>query len=389
MILIFNKMTEYKAKQYITTITTLIDQVVSKKININPEYQRDVVWEDERQGFFIDSIMKGISPMPIILCKNEEGNKICIDGKQRLTSLMRFQNKEIKSININDNDETEKKSFDKLSMKEKNEFLDYNIQIIEYDVLSYNDQKEIFSRIQYGKPLSHGEKIMSVFDQKAAAQFKKMCDDMYKNKLSKFKKIKDDRDDHYLFMACVIALVSSDNNKNLGNKEKLGKILKKYDKEIEKKIIELVNFSFSENLLLNSAIIDSHKNVDINRLIIVINEIYKETKICKKFTKEKYEDFVNIILNFFDKADETTGNGKNKKKAIGAGRSKKTYDELLKLFSKIKNKDNNSDSDSDNNSSSGSSSDSDSDSVKSFEKNKINLPKKKLKKEPSGKNTAK
>ena len=60
-------------------------------INLDIEYQRDIVWDNDKQSFFINSLLKGISPNPIIFNLNEEeGIKDCIDGKQRLTSIKRF-----------------------------------------------------------------------------------------------------------------------------------------------------------------------------------------------------------------------------------------------------------------------------------------------------------
>jgi hypothetical protein len=361
-------MIKYNPKQSTTNVDTLINQVNSEsglKIDINPEYQRDVIWEETRQSFFIDSIMKGIAPMPILLCMNEEGtNKICMDGKQRLTSLVRFKQNKLK---WNDT------YFRDLGAKEQTYFLNCSIHSIEYDTLSYDEQKEIFSRIQHGKALSDGEKIISVFDKDTAVRFKKMCDNLYTEKLSKFKKIKSDRDSHYIFMACVVALLITNNNNNLANKEKLEPVLKNNFSNNEKQITEFMNIVLSDKLLLNSKIIDNYKKIETNRLVIVINEIYKESKINKKFLSNKSNEILDIVTRFFDKANEET-NKEDKK--IGAGRTKKILDELLRLYNKAKN--NEPDTESDKDSESESKSESENESEKESESESENIQKKKI-----------
>jgi hypothetical protein len=359
-------MVKYNPKQSTTNVDTLINQVNSEsglKIDINPEYQRDVIWEDTQQSFFIDSIMKGIAPMPVLLCMNEEGtNKICMDGKQRLTSLVRFKQNKLK---WNDT------YFRDLGAKEQTYFLNCSIHSIEYDVLSYDEQKEIFSRIQHGKPLSDGEKIISVFDKEAAVRFKKMCDDLYTEKLSKFKKIKNDRDSHYIFMACVVVLLMSNNNNNLGNKEKLEPVLKNYFSNNEKQIIEFMNIVLSDKLLLNSKIIDNYKKIDTNRLVIAINEIYKESKNNKKILSNKCNEILDVVTKFFDKTNKDD-------KKIGAGRTKKILDELLRIYNKAKNNEPDTESEKDTESESEHNSESESEKKSESESDNIQNKKKKI-----------
>ena len=155
-----------------------------------------------------------------------------------------------------------------------------------------------------------------------------MCDDLYPEKLSKFKKIKNVRDAHYIFMACVSVLIINNNNNNVGTKDKLDPILKIYFNNYEKNIIGHMNWIFSDKILLNTKIINKYKKIDTNRLLIVINELYKEVKTLKKITNVKCNEFILDITKFFDKANE---------REIGAARNKKTLDELLRLYNKVKN----------------------------------------------------
>jgi hypothetical protein len=323
-------MLKYKTSQKtvdIDTITNQISNASKMKVDINPEYQRDIIWEEHRMEYFIDSIMRGIAPMPILLCMNSDKTaKICIDGKQRLSSLLKFKQNKLK---WND------KYFQDLLAKEQMYFLNSSIHVIEYEDLSYDDQKEIFSRIQYGRPLSDGEKIISIFDQESATKFKKLCDDLYTEKLFRFKNIKNKRDEHYIFIVNIITILYLDGYDI--TKKEINNALKEDYEENEKKIKNLFEIAFSEKLLLNSKIFDVYQKIPMNRLLIIINEIRKE-KLNKKSLNSKYNEVLDIIVKFCYK-------DKIAEKKIGDGTGKISLNRLGELYKKTKQ---NIDSDSDN-----------------------------------------
>ncbi|KAH7339870.1 hypothetical protein B0J17DRAFT_657127 [Rhizoctonia solani] len=61
---------------------------------VEADYQRDVVWNDAKQSNLIDSVFKDYFIPPVLFARRttEDGEevKVCIDGKQRLTSIHRF-----------------------------------------------------------------------------------------------------------------------------------------------------------------------------------------------------------------------------------------------------------------------------------------------------------
>ena len=77
------------------TISVFYENYILDKYNFNPACQRKSVWNEERESFLIDSIMKNFSIPPIFLHQkiNDENGKTIydvIDGKQRLTSIIKF-----------------------------------------------------------------------------------------------------------------------------------------------------------------------------------------------------------------------------------------------------------------------------------------------------------
>lgn len=89
------------------TISSLNEGRTLNKFNMDPDYQRKSVWSDEQQGLLIDSILKNIPIPPIFLRENIDKlgktSYEVIDGKQRLTSIFRYIDNEIATID-DDND---------------------------------------------------------------------------------------------------------------------------------------------------------------------------------------------------------------------------------------------------------------------------------------------
>ncbi|HHQ4590699.1 TPA: DUF262 domain-containing protein, partial [Aeromonas veronii] len=82
------------------TVANFWENYLLEKYNFDPIYQRKSVWSDEKQSFFIDSLLKNFPMPPIFLHQqiDDETGKTkydIIDGKQRLTSIIRFLKNEI------------------------------------------------------------------------------------------------------------------------------------------------------------------------------------------------------------------------------------------------------------------------------------------------------
>ncbi|KAI9462077.1 hypothetical protein HD554DRAFT_2027786 [Boletus coccyginus] len=48
------------------TAKSLYDQIIDNAIDLDPEYQRDVVWQEEKQSGLIDSVLRNYYIPPII-----------------------------------------------------------------------------------------------------------------------------------------------------------------------------------------------------------------------------------------------------------------------------------------------------------------------------------
>lgn len=107
---------EYNQQQTYYTFNRIKELNDNNKLILDPEYQRDVVWSNDKMMSLIESIIHGYYYPPIILnfCN---GNYNCIDGKQRITSILKFLDNKIhysindKEIYFKEFDEQSKESF--------------------------------------------------------------------------------------------------------------------------------------------------------------------------------------------------------------------------------------------------------------------------------------
>lgn len=80
------------------TVETIISQIRSKNIDLNPSFQRRNAWTDAKRSKLIESLVWGIPVPQIVLAENKDKPRsfIVIDGKQRLLTIAGFFDPEIK-----------------------------------------------------------------------------------------------------------------------------------------------------------------------------------------------------------------------------------------------------------------------------------------------------
>ncbi|KAL5512384.1 hypothetical protein ACEPAG_3376 [Sanghuangporus baumii] len=156
--------------QYSTT--TLYEEILNGKVDLDPEYQRDVVWTDAKQSGLIDSILRNFYIPPVIFAfsQNEDGEerRTCIDGKQRLTSIQRFMDGQIpfKDSRTNLKLWYKRQPWNErgklLPSQYKKQFDLKQISCVEYTDLNEDAEREIFQRVQLGVALTPAERMQAI-----------------------------------------------------------------------------------------------------------------------------------------------------------------------------------------------------------------------------------
>lgn len=166
-------MKQFNRHQTTYTIATIWEFYSLKKINMSPIYQRNSdVWNDEKQSFLIDSIIKNFPVPPIFLHEFINQNTgvtqyDVIDGKQRLTSIFKFIKGEIAlpeecstdgyCDSIVDGTRFTDWTNDAFSIVKK-EFWQYQLSVVFIDSDREETINDVFDRLnRNGEPLSAQE----------------------------------------------------------------------------------------------------------------------------------------------------------------------------------------------------------------------------------------
>lgn len=72
-------------------VKSLLDDIRSKVLIVNPEFQRRDVWDRTRKSRLIESLLLNI-PIPVIfLAEDRDGTRVVVDGQQRLRAVEQFE----------------------------------------------------------------------------------------------------------------------------------------------------------------------------------------------------------------------------------------------------------------------------------------------------------
>jgi hypothetical protein len=249
------------------TVANFWENYLLNKYNFDPAYQRKSVWSDEKQSFFIDSVLKNFPMPPIFLHQkiDDDTGKTkydIIDGKQRLTSIIRFLKNEIPA-----SDEFENSPFydekiagvyfrdlDEKDLTEYKKRLWRYVVPIEYiDTTNKDVIDNIFDRLnRNGEPLNgqelrksvyHGTELLLLVEKIADGPF-------WKDRLAKTDVA---RMEHYEFVSEILFQIIEDRPLH-ANQAELDTLYAKYARKtldwnsLESKFIEITSFMSSLNV---------------------------------------------------------------------------------------------------------------------------------------------
>ncbi len=81
---------------YDKSVSDIVNMIKDGDINLNPEYQRNYIWDNKKASMLIESIILNV-PIPVIYVSQEADDTwTVIDGLQRLNSLKRFFDRDFK-----------------------------------------------------------------------------------------------------------------------------------------------------------------------------------------------------------------------------------------------------------------------------------------------------
>lgn len=160
-------------------VSEVLDLKKQQMLVVNPEYQRGVVWTLTQKKKLVDSVLRGY-PIPLIYFHHirQAAAKLVsqryevIDGQQRINALSDFHDGAFKLLDpIKDEKEARfpdfvkkqpcpwaRKSFQELSQKQKENFLNTTLRMVQIETHDPNEARDLFVRLQSGMPLNSQEK---------------------------------------------------------------------------------------------------------------------------------------------------------------------------------------------------------------------------------------
>ena len=201
-----------------TNLNTLFDDIRDGNINLNPDYQRDVVWNNVLRTDLINSIMDGYYVPPVVLEENNETNiRECVDGKQRLTTLYDFFRNELK---IKVNGYNKKKIYSELNKSEQKKYRNYKLPVTEISGYTDKEKRNQFQKIQNAQTMRGSEKMYARKDISLIKKIKDKFNNL--DTLEKNLKIKNNRKGLFQVMVFCYGILDNTyikqyNDKNITN----------------------------------------------------------------------------------------------------------------------------------------------------------------------------
>lgn len=142
------------------------------QVDLNPSYQREVVWPEQKMIGLIQSLFLNYHVPPVLfaITVNENGEELhtCIDGKQRCTSILNFMDGKIPFVSPHTKEKywysmygTKKRGL-QLPEALKRKFNLSKLSSVEYRDITDMQQRDIFQRVQLGVSLSSAEKLQAI-----------------------------------------------------------------------------------------------------------------------------------------------------------------------------------------------------------------------------------
>lgn len=189
------------------SIFDICNQIDSKMIELNPNFQRKKVWKDDRKSELIESILMGIPIPPIYVYQRDDGVLDVLDGKQRISCVYDFCNeKGFRLVKLKHLSSLNGATFNDLQEKDKAQIKRY--QFIFYVILPNTDERikyDIFDRVNRGGVTLNAQEMRNALYCGKATE---LVDEM--SKIKNFKKaaaISDEMTnrmkDHYLILRFI------------------------------------------------------------------------------------------------------------------------------------------------------------------------------------------
>jgi hypothetical protein len=149
-----------------------------KTVIMDPEFQRNYVWNAKQKSELIESILMGI-PLPVLyFFQQKDGKFQVVDGRQRLTTVFQFMNNKFPLSGLEILKNENGKIFSKLDPLMQSTIEDYQVNV--YTIQPPTPEKikfDIFDRVnRSGTSLTHQEMRNALYQGKSTRMLKELAE---------------------------------------------------------------------------------------------------------------------------------------------------------------------------------------------------------------------
>ncbi|MBI1274461.1 DUF262 domain-containing protein [bacterium] len=172
------------------SVSDVMKRIKDGRWIMDPDFQRDFVWEPARQSRLIESCIMRI-PLPVFyLAEAKDGKIIVVDGLQRLSTFFRYTNNDFKLTGLGKGQGESKKNNPLLGQKYNDLSVQLRERIDDTQLTLYILERnappraklDIFDRVNSGVPLSRQQMRNSLYSGKATIWLREVANgDIFRN----------------------------------------------------------------------------------------------------------------------------------------------------------------------------------------------------------------
>ncbi len=243
-------------RQESRTVYDVIRRINQGSYVMNPDFQRDFIWKEDKQSKLIESVVMRI-PLPVFyVAEDDQGRIIVVDGLQRLSTFQRFIEDKLR-LRLPKRRELDSKRFSDLPRKLQNRVEDCNL--IFYIIDSKVPERaclDIFDRVNDGVPLSRQQMRNCLFMGKATRFLRdESRTDIFRKATGNSLKTDSMRDREFVNRFCAFQLLDLDEYRDMD--DFLAKCLKRMNKLQDIELREL-SAEFRRSLANNFKVYGEH-----------------------------------------------------------------------------------------------------------------------------------
>jgi hypothetical protein len=338
------------------TVGDIVSRIDKGRYKLDPEFQRDFVWNPTKQSRLIESSLMRI-PLPVLyVAEDVDGKIIVVDGLQRLTTFHRYLNNEfaLKDVGSSDPDSViSGKKFDDLPIHLQERIEDTQLTLYILDPKAPERARlDIFERVNSGEPLTRQQMRNCLYSGKSTKWLKEASQlQTFLDATGKSLKTKSMRDREVINRFCAFYILGFDSYKG-DMEEYLADALVKMNEMDETRLNE-ITVLFTKSMALSFKLFGKHSfrkslsktNGDDSRsvlniaffdalasqLVLNANNLFELSDVQIKeriSTLMKYSKFINAISYSTNNTYEVKVRHKLAKSVLKAG-ADVTADEII------------------------------------------------------------